>query len=251
MSKIARNALILLGFIMVVFYPNNQGLKAGSQKVYQPTIGEIICQEPGYHCLTIESKLEKIEKKTKHGVKIIEVETAPTWTDLWPNDTEREIIMKVNRLNIKLKQGMVIAVPNDLANKTFMDFSPYPKETDSLNEKFLIFDPKLLAWAAYDAEGKLVRWGPASGGKPGYHTPAREFRIFKKAGPKCRSSKYDAPMPWAMFFHKAGYAFHGSPNVPGKNASHGCVRLFNEDAEWLNKNFIEVGTKVIIRPYTE
>jgi len=250
-SKIARKAIILLGLIMVVFYPNIQGLKASPQKVYQPTIGEIICQETDYHCLTIESKIQKIEKKTKRGVKIIEVETAPTWQDLWSNDTEREIIMKVNRLNIKLKPGMVIAVPNDLANKTFMDFSPYPKETDSLGEKFLIFDPKLLAWAAYDTEGKLVRWGPAVGGKPGKLTVVGNFHIIKKSGPKCRSGKYNAPMPWAMFFHPAGYAFHGSPNVPGKNASHGCVRLFNEDAEWLNKNFIEVGTKVIIRPYTE
>jgi hypothetical protein len=144
---------------------------------------------------------------------------------------------------------MIIAVPNDIANKTFMDFSPYPKKTESLSEKFLIFDPQLLAWAAYDAEGNLVSWGPAVGGKKGKLTVVGTFKIIRISGPKCRSGKYNAPMPWAMFFHKSGYAFHGSPNVPGKNASHGCVRLFNEDAEWLNKNFVETETLVIIKPY--
>jgi len=213
--------------------------------------GETLCNNHGFHCINIRETTVEKYFKTKKGSKKIEINVAETWEELWPDEREREIVMKVNRLNIKLASGMTIAVPNDMTNKTFMDFSPYPTEIDSLGEKFLIFDPKLLAWAAYDQKGQLVRWGPASGGKPGYHTPAREFTIFKEAGPKCRSSKYDAPMPWAMFFHKAGYAFHGSPKVPGYNASHGCVRLFNEDAEWLNKNFVEVGTKVIIRPYID
>jgi lipoprotein-anchoring transpeptidase ErfK/SrfK len=54
-----------------------------------------------------------------------------------------------------------------------------------------------------------------------------------------------------MFFNKAGYAFHGSPKVPGQNASHGCVRIFTDDAKWLNENFVEIGTTVIINPYPD
>ena len=52
-----------------------------------------------------------------------------------------------------------------------------------------------------------------------------------------------------MFFY-GGYALHASPVVPGYNDSHGCIRLFYEDAKWLNKQFIETGenkTSVIIR----
>jgi lipoprotein-anchoring transpeptidase ErfK/SrfK len=51
-----------------------------------------------------------------------------------------------------------------------------------------------------------------------------------------------------MFFH-GGYALHGSNDVPGYNASHGCVRLVTEDAKWLNTQFVNVGTRVIIKPY--
>jgi lipoprotein-anchoring transpeptidase ErfK/SrfK len=39
-----------------------------------------------------------------------------------------------------------------------------------------------------------------------------------------------------MFFHR-GYALHGSYDVPGYNASHGCVRMFVKDAKWLNQEF--------------
>lgn len=54
-------------------------------------------------------------------------------------------------------------------------------------------------------------------------------------------------MPYCMFF-KGGYAIHAS-DVPGYNASHGCVRVFYEDAEWLNREFADIGTSVIVRPY--
>jgi lipoprotein-anchoring transpeptidase ErfK/SrfK len=57
-----------------------------------------------------------------------------------------------------------------------------------------------------------------------------------------------------MFFH-GGYAFHGSNEIPGYNASHGCVRIFSEDARWLNQEFIDLpeegGTKVIIQEYPQ
>lgn len=43
-------------------------------------------------------------------------------------------------------------------------------------------------------------------------------------------------MPWCMYFH-GGFALHGSYEVPGFNASHGCIRMFVPDAEWLNQEF--------------
>jgi len=238
---------ISLFSLAILFFLTNKAQSQENSGLY----GETLCNESEFHCLTVTVVTAEKEIKTKRGLKKIEVIMPQTWAELWPDEREREIVMKVNRLNIKLKAGMIIAVPNDLTDKTLLDFSPYEKKIEAPNKKLLIFDPNLLAWAAYDDLGNLVRWGPAVGGKKGKLTVVGNFHIIKKSGPKCRSGKYNAPMPWAMFFHPAGYAFHGSPNVPGHNASHGCVRLFNDDAEWLNKNFVEVGTKVIIRPYPE
>ena len=53
-------------------------------------------------------------------------------------------------------------------------------------------------------------------------------------------------MPYC-FFYNGGYAIHGSYDVPGYHASHGCVRIFVEDAKWLYREFVKVGeTQVLI-----
>ena len=44
--------------------------------------------------------------------------------------------------------------------------------------------------------------------------------------------KGGAKMPYCMFYD-GGYAIHGSYEVQGYHASHGCVRTYIEDARWL------------------
>ncbi|KTD41139.1 L,D-transpeptidase [Legionella parisiensis] len=123
-----------------------------------------------------------------------------------------------------------------------------------------VFNPNTLTWKAIDSNGKVVRTGKGSGGKRycadihrGCKTPSGVFTIWSKGGPGCKSSRYPvgkggSPMPYCMFFSKY-YAIHGSYDVPNYNASHGCVRVRPGDAKWLSKNFIRIGTKVIIKPY--
>jgi lipoprotein-anchoring transpeptidase ErfK/SrfK len=52
-----------------------------------------------------------------------------------------------------------------------------------------------------------------------------------------------------MYFSSKGYAIHGSYELPDYNASHGCIRITPVVAQWLNENYIDVGTTVIILPY--
>ena len=124
-----------------------------------------------------------------------------------------------------------------------------------------------MAWGAYDEEGELVWWGPISSGanscrgvRGKCHTPGGSYRFIRKQGIECVSSAFPrrrdgnhggAVMPYCMHFFR-GYAMHGSYTVPGHRASHGCVRMFIEDAQWLNKEFINLpggggkGTRIII-----
>lgn len=182
-----------------------------------------------------------------------------TWENLWPDAYRREIIMKINRMNIALARGMKIAVPRDLGwiYKTYMDFSPFPlKISNDYREKVVLIDLGKLAWGAYDAEGNLLSWGPISGGK-GYcedvkrrcYTPLGKHRVIQKFGPEHKSSKYPlpkggAPMPWFIKIIKTGIGPHGSPSVPGFNASHGCIRMFDQDAFWLNTQFVIDPTEI-------
>lgn len=240
---IANMRIIILLSVIVNLLAFSPVLEAKS------SYGAQLCKSEGYTCL-----------KIKKG---------QSWKSLWPDEQQRLLIMTVNRMNTSLHPGMTIAVSQDSSKKSVMDFSPYNQAVNTGGEKLLIFNPKAHAFAAYDRNGQLVRWGAASGGsswcKDLHHscrTAVGTFRIYGKGGAGCASKIFPlpnggAPMPYCMFFH-GGDAFHGSPHeVPGYDASHGCVRLFVDDAKWLNQQFVELpnasnnykGTKVIIMPY--
>ncbi|HCU26107.1 MAG TPA: L,D-transpeptidase [Deltaproteobacteria bacterium] len=202
--------------------------------------GENLCQEAGYTC---------------H-----EVQEDETWDSLWPEESERDLVKRVNRMNTRLRPGMILAVPQNLEKQNRLGVAPFPAKIDSFGEKEIQVDLKQLAWAAYDAEGNLTSWGPAAGGKDycpdvgrACRTHTGEFYIRRVGGPGCKSKKFPiphggAPMPYCMYYYD-GYALHGSYTVPGYNASHGCVRIFPEDARWLNREFIDDMTRVRVLPY--
>lgn len=190
----------------------------------------------------------------------LRVQPGQTWWTLFPDPTQLDVVRRLNRMNTRLYPGMILAVPHDISTATVMEISPFDQNITAPGKKTIIVDPNINAWAAYDADGNLVKWGPASAGRDycpdihrGCHTVVGQFAVFDKGGPNCVSSKFPvgeggAPMPYCMHFH-GGFALHGSDEVPGFNASHGCVRMFVQDAQWLNKNFVDKGTAVIIKPY--
>ncbi len=200
--------------------------------------GKELCNYPGFDC--------------------IKVEEGQTWEKLWPDENDRNLIMRFNRTNLPLSTRHWIVVPTNLHELTQWDLSPFPIQISPPKHRFLIIDLKQLAFGAYNNSGKLVYWGPISGGKNFCediqqicNTPSGSFRIQRMQGSDCISSQFPiatnggAPMPYCMHFYK-GFAIHGSSRLPGKNASHGCVRLYTTDAEWLNKNFIKIGTEIKI-----
>ncbi len=196
---------------------------------------ERYCQQPGYQCIIIER--------------------GQTWASLWPDAYQREVVQRLNRMNIPLRKGMRIAVPDEIETVTLWDISPFALQETAQGEKIIYVSLKELAWGAYDEDGQLIYWGPVSGGKNWCKDVGRSCRtaqgshqFIRKQGAGCVSSKFPlgrggAPMPYCMFFYR-GFAMHGSPTVPGYHASHGCVRLFKEDARWLNEEFIDLPSRM-------
>lgn len=196
------------------------------------------------------------ERFTCHKVK-----SGETWEKLFPHLDQRDLVMRLNRINIQLRSGMVIAIPKHIEKIGIIDIAPFEEKIQSTGERKVLVDLNKLAWGAYDEKGHLIHWGPASGGKEycpdvgeRCRTVAGNFKVQRKQPAQCVSSKFPiewdggAPMPYCMHFFE-GYALHGSYEVPGYNASHGCVRLFINDARWLNEQFVKVGTKVTVVPY--
>ncbi|HAU0232940.1 TPA: L,D-transpeptidase [Legionella pneumophila] len=212
--------------------------------------GTALCAYPQYEC--------------------IKVTGGQSWEKLFPDPVQRDIVQRVNRTYNYLWSGREIAVPKNLANINIFDVSPFPLKIQSENEKQIIVDQEKLAWGAYDAQGNLVWWGPISSGSDKCsdsnkvcRTLTGIFRVFSKENVRCTSHVFPigrggAKMPYCMYFHK-GFALHGSDDIPGVRASHGCVRMFIQDAKWLNENFVELssernnfmGTKVIVRPLND
>ena len=137
----------------------------------------------------------------------------------------------------------------------------FPTQREATGKKVFVFDPKATAWAAYDENGSRVKTGRASGGKAFCEDVGRPcrtvtgvYKVYNKKGPDCKSSLYPietnggAKMPYCMHFH-GGYSIHAAYEVPDYNASHGCIRVLPSAARWLNEDFMNVGTTVIVKPY--
>jgi L,D-transpeptidase ErfK/SrfK len=201
--------------------------------------GAQLCKQDAFECYTVKKN--------------------DSWKKLFPDETKRDLVMRINRININLYRGMKIAIPKDLATATMMDYAPMPKQISAPGERYIYvsLDPKVLAWGAYDETGTLKFWGPVSGGRGwcpdvgrGCNTATGKFHVYQKQGRWCVSSKFPigrggAPMPYCMFF-RGGFALHGSYEVPGYNASHGCVRMFIPDARWLNEDFVSDDENVAV-----
>ena len=146
------------------------------------------------------------------------------------------------------------------ANDVVESYTGLPERIRSHGERVFIFSPRLLRWAAYDADGYLVASGKANGGshycadlgRP-CRTPIGVFRVGRKGTAACVSKSFPvgqggAPMPYCMFF-SGGNAIHGSPYISNRNTSHGCIRVHTGAAAWLHKHFMRPGTKVLVLPY--
>lgn len=224
------------------------GLCFSNECLSREYFGEKICHSENYHCVHIQS--------------------GDSWESLFPNSQQRDLVQRINRMNIALRTGMVIAVPDQIENLSIYDVSPFPRYIAESGEKTIYVDQKKLAWAAYNANGELIWWGPTSGGsglcpqgQGDCLTPNGTFRIIRKNDETCISTVFPirpngesggAIMPYCMHFWR-GIALHGSEEVPGYQASHGCVRLFIQDARWLNEEFVDlpgaggkIGTRVFI-----
>jgi hypothetical protein len=218
--------------ILLLFYLTSQSLWSFTW------FGERFCKDEHYTCMTI-----------KRG---------QTWTELFPEPIQRDIVKRVNRTNLFLQMDMVLAVPKNLSTMTIFDVSPLPLTIAPTGDKKIEIDLKQLAWGAYNSLGQLVKWGPISPGTTsclydvkGCSTPMGAFRAIRKGGVDCVSKTFPksvqgkkggGEMPYCIFFYK-GYALHGSSELPGYPASSGCVRLFVDDANWLNSDFVETAER--------
>lgn len=83
---------------------------------------------------------------------------------------------------------------------------------------------------------------PTTGGDALAYTPVGTFSVMRKIDADQKAPLGTLHRP--LYFY-GGWAVHGAASVPAYPASHGCVRVSNDDADWLFPQ-IAVGTAVVV-----
>ena len=150
------------------------------------------------------------------------------------NDKQIELLEKLNRSDrnhlIRLQR---IVVPDrwDLDELAYSPLTIAYKQARRFPKAIVVYKPGQV-FGAYQ-RGKLVRWGPVSTGAKSSRTPGGLFHLNWKTTLKRSTLNRNWLLPWYFNFqNKRGHSFH-QYELPGRPASHGCVRLLKRDATWI------------------
>jgi hypothetical protein len=148
------------------------------------------------------------------------------------DSADRMTVLKLNRIDERHLHHRTLVVPDSIGAE--LDYAPFPATVPALTgvPKFIAVSRRVQAFGAYEY-GRLVRWGPTSTGKR--DTPTDSGLVFTNWKSRRAVSTDDPSWILNWYFNLIalkGVAFH-QYELPGRPASHGCVRLLASDAEWI------------------
>ena len=150
------------------------------------------------------------------------------------SEEERELVYALNRIDAhRIKVGTELIIPDSLVTDLNL-YSPFPKKLGLLDsiEKTVLISGRIQAFALYE-NGNLLEWGPVSTGKQSTGTPAGLYYGNYKAKRKVSTIDKSWIMPYYFnFMNFEGIGTH-EYTLPGYPASHGCVRMYREDAKFI------------------
>lgn len=166
------------------------------------------------------------------------------------SEDEKKLVYGLNRIDAhRIKPGTKLVIPDSLATD-FNLYAPFPKNLTSLDSigKTVVISKRIQAFALYE-NGILLRWGPVSTGKQSTGTPSGLYYGNYKAKRKISTIDDSWIMPFYFnFMNFEGIGTH-EYTLPGYPASHGCVRMYQEDAKFIYDwaNMWEVESDVIVQ----
>ena len=144
------------------------------------------------------------------------------------------VLQKLNRADLDHLHRLPAVVVPDVWLDDELAYSPMPRRYPSgasYRRLVLVYQPAQI-FGAYEY-GALVRWGPISTGRRTDPTPSGLFYLNWRKRSHISTIDPEWIMDWAFNFeNRTGLAFH-EQTLPGQPASHGCVRLLGDDAQWL------------------
>ena len=200
------------------------------------------------------NKSENIDKKTKQKDSIVEIPEEKITPPLVINykidslntsveldsfksrysEAQQKVIYAINRIEAnKVRIGKSIVIPDTLFNDIF-NYSPFPKNMELLRDipKTVLISQRIQGFALYE-NGNLIKWGPVSSGKNSTPTPNGLHYGNYKAKKKISTVDEAWVLPYYFnFMNFEGVGVHQYA-LPGYPASHACVRLYMDDAQYI------------------
>jgi len=150
------------------------------------------------------------------------------------DEGQTALLEKLNRCDRDRLASLERLVLPDRWDRDELELSPLPEDS-AWAERFpkaIVVHQRLQAFGAYEC-GRLVRWGPVSSGAERSPTPRGMFFLNWKSKGHRSTVNRDWFLRWYFNFNnKSGHSFH-EYELPGRPASHGCVRLLSRDAKWI------------------
>jgi len=144
------------------------------------------------------------------------------------------VIYAINRIEAsQVRIGKSIVIPDTLFNDIF-SYSPFPKKLGLVSgiPKTVLISQRVQGFALYE-NGNLIKWGPLSSGKKSTPTPNGLHYGNYKAKRKISSVDEAWILPYYFnFMNFEGVGVHQYA-LPGYPASHACVRLYMDDAQYI------------------
>lgn len=165
--------------------------------------------------------------------------------------------LRVSRTDVAHAQkGDTLLVPDQT---DWIKLSPFPGLLLSASglPKLMLVSLRVQAFGAYE-NGVLMNWGPTSTGREDKPTPPGIYFANWKSKERISSIDDGWVLKWAVNLDAyEGIAIHEF-GLPGRPASHSCVRLTEEDARWffewadgwrvsgVRKRVVRRGTPVVV-----
>ncbi|MCP9200996.1 L,D-transpeptidase [Gramella sp. GC03-9] len=173
------------------------------------------------------------------------------------SEEQLKTIFAINRIEKnRLRPNRPVVVP-DCASENPNAYSPFPENLNLLSciPKTVLISQRVQAFGLYE-NGELIKWGPVSTGKSSTRTPNGLNYGNYKAKRKISTVDESWIMPYYFnFMNFEGIGVHQYA-MPGYPASHGCVRLYMDDAKYIfdwaemwkveNANIVKNGTPFMV-----
>ena len=224
-NNLGKVFLYVLSSILIISCNSNEPIQENAS----PAKKEIAMKNP---VITREAKVYRNEI----SYTVDSLKTKDRLDSLKNSYSEEELktILAINRLEKnRLRTNRPVIIP-ECSSDLFNDYSPFPETMQSLQciPKTVLISRRVQAFGLYE-NGELIKWGPVSTGKGSTKTPAGLNYGNYKAKRKVSSVDASWILPYYFnFMNFEGVGVHQYA-LPGYPASHGCVRLYMDDAKYI------------------